>query len=1419
LKAIILQHMILNYKNIVTACLIFMVLCVSAKAPDFKHKNGGKGRVKATSAACNASSKTAQLTFNNVAARLNNGGTLWNDGGNRAPAYAVPKGSVPATHAIYAGALWMGGEDLAGNLKVAASTFGSSPPGFWPGPLNIDGTAEITSDECLKWDKMYVTSKAEVYAHQAHFSNLNVPYETPNGITDWPAYGGFGKDYYVAPFFDADNDGEYDPEKGDYPGYDLVGNVECRSNERFVPLFGDTTVYWVFNDKGGANIAISAPIGMEIRAQAFSFSSEDEINNMTFYNYVLINQGSQVLTNTYFGQWVDADLGNPQDDYVGCDATLGLGFCYNGDENDDGPGGYGSNPPAIGVDFFEGPFQDNDYLDSLTGELYSGEQRSIADKEYDNPLTDNAQDAYDSLGIPYIGLGIGYGDGIGNNERFGMRKFIYYNNGNDPVTKSDYYGYLQGNWTGGTNMRYGGDGNVTATGPKADFMFPGKSDVLGFGTGGDIQGEWSERETGGVPNQPSDRRFLQSSGPFTLNSGDVNNITVGVVYGRSNTGGALESVRAMKVADKKAQTLFDNCFQILEGPDAPDITIKESDKELIIYITNPESSNNHIEFNEDYVKKDPKAIVLDDNDENELTKEQQSYIFQGYKVYQLKHGGVSIADVNEPALARLIYQCDIKDSITKLINYTIDEEIKLPIPELMIDGVNEGIKHTFRVTTDQFAKGNNLLVNHKTYHFVAVAYASNQYQEYDPVAFTGQAVQYLSSRKNGRGGAIQAVSAIPHKLKPNQQIQVSYGEGIAITRVEGRGNEFNSLKITEETRLKMFHSPNGLDTIPYEVNGGPITVQIVDPLSVAPGKYEINVIDPTITGTDPLTELDDALFEIVRKDFNGAILSRDTTGAPLAIGSELYYQDFGIAISLKQYSAGPPIYSDKFALPSANAAAQEGYSSYAISANMLESEMVFADNNNQWLRPLTDQEDFSPQNWILSGSFAPGIGVDTVFFRDIPNVDPNDDYENIIQGSWAPFNIVAAHNDGPVASIYNKSESPNKDLGDGRFRFEEQAYTINYPNVDIIITSDTAFWTRSVVIEAGVGASATKGFPRNAPSVDKMGNTGTPEANLTSAVGMGWFPGYAVDIETGDRLNIAFSEDSRLIGGYNGDDMLYNPTNAMYNPIPTQQSINYYGGGKHYIYIFRNVKREIGGNNTPAYDLGKYSYNTLSRTSNTLRKAIWSSCAWVGLLGLNEDYHFENAQGSIVEGKDVTPLDIRIVDKIHTPFSSDVRISLRLARPYQSITTGDNAWDSVQYSHNNWNPKYLFEIPESYKMNTTDVANATDEVKNEILDIISIVPNPYYSYSGYETGKLDTRVKFSNLPEVATIKIFTTNGTLVKTINKDSDLSYIDWNLTNEVNIPISSGTYIIHINVPGVGEKVIKWFGVMRKPAIQQIL
>ena len=61
---------------------------------------------------------------------------------------------------------------------------------------------------------------------------------------------------------------------------------------------------------------------------------------------------------------------------------------------------------------------------------------------------------------------------------------------------------------------------------------------------------------------------------------------------------------------------------------------------------------------------------------------------------------------------------------------------------------------------------------------------------------------------------------------------------------------------------------------------------------------------------------------------------------------------------------------------------------------------------------------------------------------------------------------------------------------------------------------------------------------------------------------MSWFPGYAINVETGERLNMAFGENSSITGE-NGRDMLWNPTiherSQFFDPL---------FGGQHYLYIF-----------------------------------------------------------------------------------------------------------------------------------------------------------------------------------------------------------------------------------------------------------
>ena len=183
----------------------------------------------------------------------------------------------------------------------------------------------------------------------------------------------------------------------------------------------------------------------------------------------------------------------------------------------------------------------------------------------------------------------------------------------------------------------------------------------------------------------------------------------------------MASVEAMKRADTKAQALFDACFKILSPPDAPKLTIQELDRELILMIENPISSNNYQEAYEEV----DEINIPDPNVD-------RKYRFEGYQIFQLKNQDVSVADIADPTKARLVAQCDINNNISRIINFEFDEALGFSVPTEKVDGENKGIRHSFQILEDAFAQGARRLVNHKTYYYVAVAYAYNQFKKYDP---------------------------------------------------------------------------------------------------------------------------------------------------------------------------------------------------------------------------------------------------------------------------------------------------------------------------------------------------------------------------------------------------------------------------------------------------------------------------------------------------------------------------------------------------------------------------------------------------------------------------------------------------------------------------------------------------------------
>ena len=1325
-------------------------------------------------AACAPATGLRDLEWNNVRALIETGGSLWQDRATSQASYEVPKGG--GISSLYAGALWMGGISPDQQLKLAALTFRGRGNDYWTGPLTNDGSAEIDAEVCNQYDEFFVSTRSDAQRHRQYFDAVaggTVDEEFPDGYAmpsyfrDYPAHGNTeaNQDYYLAPFKDYDGDGFYSPDNGDYPWYDFLQEIDCKNRKRedIVPLYGDRNFYWIFNDKGNVHSESQGePIGMEIRAQAFAFSTNDEVNNMTFHNYVLINQGTQTLANTYFGVWVDADVGTATDDYVGCDVQRGLGYSYNGDAVDEPSSssqGYGENPPAVGIDFFEGPYQDADSID--------------------NPLTSNFSNAIDSLGIPYEGIGIGYGDGIVDNERFGMRRFVYYNNsGNqingEPSTPLHFYNYMNGIWKNGQKMAYGGDGVSAATGAnldiEADYMFPGDTDPFNWGTGGTTVEPWTEVTSG---NPPADRRFIQAAGPFTLEPGDYNNITMGVVWARATAGDPEESVKLMRIADDKAQALFDNCFEIVSGPDAPDVTVQELENELILYLTNDNPLSNN--YQEDYLQFDPGIPKFDINGElyDSLSR---SYFFEGYQIYQLANSEVSPADLDDIDQARLIFQCDVANDIDVVVNYVQDNDMGLPVPTLMANGNNEGVSHSFQVTKDAFAQGDNALINHKTYYFMALAYGYNNYEEYDPNTGSGQDVQYKASRK-AAVGSIRVYSGTPHKPTPESGglIQAAaYGDGVTLTRLEGQGNGLNDVALTVESEDALVASGNGkLAEVTYAGGSGPVSVRVVDPLSVPNAQFELRVlgeagnldegedVEWVLTNT---TMLDTATTS---SDSAKAIVTSDRT---IDVLNEQLILQWGLGVTVHQtvYPSGTDV------------------------ATVLGSSITFSNPQEPWLLGLPDGEGFTEDNWIRSGTQE---GDDESAYELVYNdlMDEDEVYEGFLGGTWAPYSVVSyteANVEDPASgTTYEFTPLYAPTRGD-LIRLQQWNTPESTTSIDVVFTSDTDKWTRCPVLEmqpnnvlaenaTGASGSIEKMNLRRHASVDKKGRTvgeggNASEANLTSNVGMGWFPGYAIDLSTGERLNMAFGEDSWLSAD-NGKDMIWNPSpNARYS------------GGQHWIYVFKNGQAASGTENRMrAYDKGAFLMEQLLDPNISSERRAFRDCAWVGSALSNADFPMLSVEEGLIP--------------------NETRVSLRVARPYDKYSSTVVNTNNVDNAKNNWDPLYTFS--------TEDVATRVNEVTvlEEMLEEINVVPNPYYAYSQYETNKLDNRVKIVNLPEVCTVRIYNLSGTLIRTYDKADPLTFVDWDLKNEANVPIAGGVYIIHIDVPGVGQAIRKWFGVMR--------
>ena len=212
----------------------------------------------------------------------------------------------------------------------------------------------------------------------------------------------------------------------------------------------------------------------------------------------------------------------------------------------------------------------------------------------------------------------------------------------------------------------------------------------------------------------------------------------------------------------------------------------------------------------------------------------------------------------------------------------------------------------------------------------------------------------------------------------------------------------------------------------------------------------------------------------------------------------------------------------------------------------------------------------------------------------------------------------------------------------------------------------------------------------------------------------------------------------------------------------------------------------------PSYDAGQFIMekmaNTNPRTSRYKLREIFKNAMWTSIPMLDPRYFSED--------------DIK--DDPYGFVKNELKIRLRVVDQYSVDVYGYAVPDSLSQNMNK--PMYTF--------NTNDISTlrGQTDVAVDALDLIRVVPNPYYGFSAYELNQLSNQVKVTNLPKTCTVSIYSLSGNLIRRMTKDSEVTYLDWDMKNQYGIPIASGVYIFYIDAPDIGgHKTVKWFGALR--------
>jgi hypothetical protein len=432
-----------------------------------------------------------------------------------------PRGT--ATIIFQDGIIWGGytNDGISPRLRVGGQTYltGTQPghiisPGVAQNPNDPDVRIYrvrpdylTVSDEELKRDAAELNAIDTSAVTQAMINTVRNQYALD--WSEWPGDEG-------APFYDLNSNGSWDPGT-DEPGL----------------LNADQVLWFVCNDLNSSLTTAlygSPPIGLELQVTMWGYKGSGSLGQCALRRYRIINKSGYTIDSMFVAQWSDPDVGNPGNDFAGCDSIFSLGFAYNGYPVDEEYQQYGLAPAVIGYDLLQGPI-----VPSL-GDTAIFDFKKVFD--YKNlPLTSFW---YHPTGSAFPEPP--FRDYSGTKAWYNMLNgFLAFEDSLSQIS------FLHG------------------SGPYVNqpTKFPLNGDpVTGMG---DIDGQ-------GLNIVAGERKFSLASGPFTMQDGDTQEMVIGIVGGISND--YLQSVNQMKDNDKVVQALYNVLFEFQPTPLDIDVKVR-----------------------------------------------------------------------------------------------------------------------------------------------------------------------------------------------------------------------------------------------------------------------------------------------------------------------------------------------------------------------------------------------------------------------------------------------------------------------------------------------------------------------------------------------------------------------------------------------------------------------------------------------------------------------------------------------------------------------------------------------------------------------------------------------------------------------------------------------------------------------------